>query len=274
MAPRFTLIRLRPPPRHRKGGSRESFHHASLRYIGDVVYGSLDGIITTFAVVNGVTGANLSPGIVVILGLANLLADGLSMGVGAFLSLKSGKEYFDQERRRESWEVDEYPEEEREELVEIYETQSYSREDVETIVAIQAKNRNRLVDAMMIHELGLYVDERMPLKRASATFVSFVISGSVPLLAYLGGLMFDLSPSLQFMLSVAMTAVALFALGAAKVMITELRWFRSGLETLVVGGIAAAGAFLVGFGLRGIGGQPAYLTLFLPQPPRSRDGKV
>jgi len=133
---------------------------------------------------------------------------------------------------------------------------------------------NRLVDAMMIHELGLYVDERVPLKSAAATFVSLVISGSVPFLAYFGGLMFDLSPSLQFMLSVAMTAAALFALDAAKVMISEPRWFRSGLATLVVGGIASAVAFLVGFGLRGIGGSPAYLTVFLPQPPGSRDGKV
>jgi len=243
-----------PPHRRRKGDDHESLHHASHRYIGDVVYGSLDGIITTFAVVNGVTGANLSPGIVVILGLANLLADGLSMGVGAFLSLKSEKEYFDQERRREGWEVDEYPAEEREELVEIYESQGYSKEDAETIVTIQAKNRERLVDAMMIHELGLNVDERVPFKSAVATFVSFIIAGSVPLLAYFGGLIFDLSPSLQFGLSVVMTAGSLFVLGAAKVLITELRWFRSGLETLVVGGIAASVAFLVGYGLRGIVG--------------------
>ena len=229
-------------------------HHASHRYIGDFVYGSLDGIITTFAVVNGVAGANLAAGIVIILGLANILADGISMAVGAYLSLKSEKEYYDQERRREGWEVDQYPEEEREELAEIYELQGYSKEDAKTIVSIQAKDRERFVDAMMIHELGLFIDERVPLRSAITTFVSFVVAGSVPLLAYFAGLVVELTPSHQFALSVVMTALSLCALGAAKVLITELKWVRSGFETLAIGGVAAAVAFLVGYLLRGVTG--------------------
>ena len=86
----------------------------------------LDGIITTFAVVSGVVGAQLSPAIIIILGLANLLGDGISMALGAFISQKSEKEYYDHESARESWEIEHYPEGERQELLEIYLKQGYS----------------------------------------------------------------------------------------------------------------------------------------------------
>jgi VIT1/CCC1 family predicted Fe2+/Mn2+ transporter len=227
---------------------------ASHQYIGDMVYGGLDGIVTTFAVVSGVSGASLGSGIVLILGLANLLADGLSMAAGAYLSSKSEREYYTREREREAWEVEHFPDGERAEMVEIYKAKGYSPEDARTLVSILSQDEEMWVDAMMVQELGLLPDERTPQKSALATLVSFLVAGSLPLLIYLLGLLFPIDPGLAFPISMVLSAMALFGLGAAKVLITERNWLRSGLEMLIVGGVAAGVAYLVGFVLQGLGG--------------------
>lgn len=234
-------------------GGNETVHRSHHKYVGDFVYGGLDGIITTFAVVSGVAGAELSSGIVLILGAANLFADGFSMATGAFLSSKSEQEYYDQERSREAWEVDTYPDEERRELAEIYRKKGYTDEDAETLVAIHAKDRELLIDAMMVHELNMHPDDRRPLLSALSTFVSFILAGSVPLLVFVAGLFVTIDFQTQFLLSIVMTAVALFTLGALKVLITAHNWFRSGMEMMLVGGVAAGVAYGVGFLLRGLG---------------------
>jgi VIT1/CCC1 family predicted Fe2+/Mn2+ transporter len=226
----------------------------SHQYVGDMVYGGLDGIVTTFAVVSGVAGAGLGSGIILILGLANLLADGLSMAAGAYLSLKSEREYYQREREREAWEVEHFPEGERIEMLELYKAKGYSQEDAQTLIAIQSKNQELWVDEMMVQELGLLPDDRRPTYSALATLASFVVAGAVPLLVYVVGLFVPIDPSTAFMTSIILSAMALFGLGAAKVLITERNWFRSGLEMLIVGGLAAAVAYLVGYLLQGLGG--------------------
>jgi VIT1/CCC1 family predicted Fe2+/Mn2+ transporter len=218
-----------------------------------MVYGGLDGIVTTFAVVSGVAGANLGSGIILILGLANLLADGLSMAAGAFLSLKSEREYYDRERQRETWEIEHFPDGERSEMIEIYRAKGYSREDAQALMEIQSKDHDLWVDAMMVHELGLLPDDRKPLRSALATFLAFLVAGSVPLLVYLLGLAVPVDPAIAFPVAVVLSGLALFALGAAKVFVTERSWLRSGLEMLVVGGLTAGVAYLVGFLLQGLG---------------------
>jgi len=168
--------------------AEEEHGGASHLYIGDMVYGGLDGIITTFAVVSGVAGAQLGSNIILILGLANLFADGFSMATGAYLSSKSELEYYEREWQREAWEVEHFPEGERVELYEIYRQQGYSEEDARRLVEIKSRDPQRWVQAMMIDELGLLPDERKPLFSALATLVSFVVAGSVPLIVYLVGL--------------------------------------------------------------------------------------
>ncbi len=225
----------------------------SQQYIGDMVYGGLDGIVTTFAVVSGVSGAALGSGVILILGLANLLADGLSMAVGAYLSLKSEREYYNRERERETWEIEHFPEGERLEMIEIYRAKGYSRQDAEALMEIQSKDRDLWVDAMMVHELGLLPDDRLPIRSALATFVSFLLAGAVPLLVYLLGLVVPIDPAVSFPVALVLSAMALFGLGTAKVLVTERNWFRSGLEMLLVGGAAAGIAYLVGYLLQGLG---------------------
>lgn len=235
--------------------AREEHAGSGAQYLGDLVYGGLDGIITTFAVVSGVAGANLGTGVILILGLANLLADGFSMATGAYLSTRSEQEYYEQERRREEWEVDHFPEGERAELYELYRARGYPDEDAAQLVAIQSRDKTRWVDAMMLEELQMLRNDGNPLINAFATFGAFVVAGSVPLLIYLLGLVAPVPTNLSFPISLVLSGLALFGLGAAKVLVTGRRPLRSGLEMLLVGGLAAAVAYAVGALLRGLGVQ-------------------
>jgi VIT1/CCC1 family predicted Fe2+/Mn2+ transporter len=227
---------------------------AGSQYLGEMVYGGLDGIITTFAVVTGVAGAQLGTSIILILGLANLLADGFSMATGAYLSTKSEHEYYRKEWEREAWEVEHFPDGERMELIEVYRSRGYSEEDARQLVEIQSKEPARWVNAMMLDELGMMKDESNPLVNGLVTFGAFIVAGSVPLLVYLLGLFVAIPAASTFPASLIMSGLALFGLGAAKVMVTRLNPIRSGLEMLVVGGLAAGVAYAVGALLKGIGG--------------------
>ena len=216
------------------------------QYLKSAVYGGLDGIITTFAVVAGVAGAELSAGIVLILGFANLIADGLSMAVGDYLSTKSELEYEKAERERERWEIENYPEGEKKEMVELYVAKGMPEQDAQTIVDIFARNQETWVEIMMVEELGIVRTDESPVRNAVVTFFSFAIFGFVPLLVFVVAGMLPYVPFNTFAVAGILTGATLFALGAIKVRITGRNWLRSGLETLAVGGLAAAAAFLVG----------------------------
>jgi len=204
--------------------------------------------------VSGVAGAQLGINVILILGLANLLADGFSMGTGACLSAKSEREYYERERAREAWEVDRFPEGERAELFDLYRTQGYSEEEACQLVAIKTHDRERWVDSMMLEELGMLKEDKNPLLSGLATVVAFVVAGSVPLLVYLLAMAVALPASALFPASIFLSALALFGLGATKVLVTQMSALRSGLEMLLVGGLAAGVAYAVGALLKGIGG--------------------
>lgn len=235
-----------------RGEAEEEHRREQGRYVKSLVYGGLDGIITTFAVVAGVAGASLSASVVLILGLANLIADGLSMAIGDYLSTKAENEYARAERERERWEVEHYPEGERREMIELYIGKGIGREDAETVTAILSKHRDAWVSIMMVEELGIVESEESPLRNALVTFGSFAVFGFVPLLAYV---VFRFFPGLQgqsFWVSSALTGLTLFTLGALKVRITNRNWLASGLEMLLVGGLAAAAAYGIGRALAGL----------------------
>lgn len=228
----------------------------SSQFIGNMVYGGLDGIISVFAVVSGVAGASLTSGVLLILGVANLLGDGISMGIGAFLSQKSEKEYYQKERERENWEAENYPEGEKSELIAIYKERGYSKEDAEKLVEIQSRNQDRWVDEMMVNELGMIRDDRKPISAALMTFGAFVLFGLLPLLIYLVDAIFhtNLSMSTMFLISILLSGLSLFGLGAAKYFITRRNPIISGLEMLIVGGLAAAVAYFIGVLLKPLAG--------------------
>jgi VIT1/CCC1 family predicted Fe2+/Mn2+ transporter len=223
-------------------------------YLGSLVYGGLDGIITTFAVVSGVVGAQLEARVILILGIGNLLADGFSMGTGDYLSTKSEREYYDREARRQAWEIEQFPDGQRAELRALYIQHGYGEDEAEQMVKVQTRDQARWVNAMMIEELGMIKEDTNPIYKAVATFAAFVVAGSLPLLIYLVGLMIPIASTTAFSISVALSAIALFGLGAAKVFVTRLNPLRSGLEMLFVGGFAALVAYVIGAWLKDIGG--------------------
>jgi VIT1/CCC1 family predicted Fe2+/Mn2+ transporter len=155
-------------------------------YLGDFVYGANDGIITTFAVVAGVAGADLSARIVLVLGIANLLADGFSMGASNYL-------------------------------------------------AIQSRSSAEL-------ELTGMISEPYAIRHGLVTFAAFVTAGCLPLLAYL----LPVLEQHRFTTTSILGAVSLFAIGAARSLLTRGLWWKNGLEMLGVGGIAGAVSYFVG----------------------------
>jgi VIT1/CCC1 family predicted Fe2+/Mn2+ transporter len=230
----------------------EKHTQAQGRYIKSIVYGGLDGIITTFAVVAGVAGASLPAGVVLILGFANLIADGLSMAIGDYLSSKSEREYQDAERAREAWEVEHYPEGEKRELVEIYEGKGMTPADAKAAVEVISRNPKAWIDIMMVEELGIVGSEESPLGNALATFLSFGFFGFIPLLTHVAATFVPVLRANSFLIASCLTGATLFTLGAVKVRITGKSWILSGAETLIIGGITAAAAYGVGVLLGGL----------------------
>jgi len=226
-------------------GNTESFHRTGAGgYLRDFVYGANDGIITTFAVVAGVAGANLSASVVLILGFANLLADGFSMAMSNYLGEKSNRDFVATERGREEWEVERLPEEEREEIREIYSQKGFEGETLERAVDVITANKKLWVDEMMVGEHGLVSHryESQPWKNALTTFVAFVVAGFVPLVPYFVGL----TARETFPYAIVATALILFTVGSLRTLITYRRWWLSGLEMLGVGMVAAGVAYAVG----------------------------
>jgi vacuolar iron transporter family protein len=217
--------------------------------IQDFVYGATDGAVTTFAVVAGVVGAGLFPSIILILGFANLIADGFSMAIGNYLGSKSQKEYMEKVRRREEWEIDNLVEQEKQEIRDIYTKKGFKAELLDEIVNVITSRRKVWVDTMMREELGLIEDKKQPLDAAITTFAAFNLVGLIPLIpfVFLHVSGFVISTEHAFLYSVIFTAISFFVIGIVRGKIVNKSLFRIGLSTLAVGGIAATVAYIVGY---------------------------
>jgi len=221
-------------------------HHSSgfSTYIKDLVYGANDGIITTFAVVTGTIGAGLDSKIVIILGIANLLADGFSMGASNFLGQRSENALYRKEEKREYDEVDSIPQVEKKEVYDALISHGFADAEATTLTEMISHNRDFWVDFMMKYELGMPAPEHGDeWKGAVMTVLAFVIAGSVPLLSF----MFEFMSQHMFLYSCIATAIVLFVVGSIRCIITHSSWWKSGLEMLLVGGIAACVSYGVGY---------------------------
>lgn len=222
--------------------------HIVGKYIGDYVYGANDGIITTFAVVAGASGAMLSSTVVIILGLANLVADGISMGASNYLGAKSEHDYALAQKEKEEWEIDNLRDLEIEEIRDIYRKKGFKGHDLEKAVSIITSNREVWLDTMMKDELGIIEDPLDdPKKHGLATAIAFAIAGFFPLIPYF-------IPNLQnqFLYSTFIGAGTLFLVGALRTLVTTVSWIRGGLEMLIIGSLAALSAYGVGALLEGL----------------------
>lgn len=211
-----------------------------ISYLRDWVYGGIDGTVTTFAVVAGVVGAELSTRVVLILGIANLLADGFSMAAANYSGTGAENEEYRTVRRMEERHVDLDPQGEREEIRQIFAAKGFQDEALEQAVELITGQRELWIDTMMREEHGLPPVGRSPLKAALATFAAFVVCGFVPLLPFAVGLPASLATS------GAMTGLTFFAIGSLRSLWSPKTWYRAGAETFAIGTIAAAVAYLAG----------------------------
>src|SRR3989344_4271530 len=220
------------------------------KYLGEFVYGAIDGTITTFAVVAGAAGASLSSGVVIILGFANLLADGFSMACGNFLSERTQRDYIKKERKREEWEIENVPEGEIDEIREIFRKKGFKGNDLEKAVQIITSDKKIWVDTMMSDELGLIESPKSPWKTAASTYFGFIVIGIIPLMAYVLSYFFPFFQKNTFGIAIIMTLVALITIGVIKRYVTKKDLWKSVIETVFVGGAAAVIAYYIGFFLR------------------------
>lgn len=209
-------------------------------YLRDAVYGGIDGSVTTFAIVAGVAGAGLSPFVIVALGLANVLADGFSMAAGNYSGTKAELDNTKRLRAVEERHIARYPDGERQEVREILAQKGLSGPVLEEATQAITSNREAWIQLMLEGEYGLAPVDPHPIRAALATFAAFLAAGLIPLLPFLIGL------TGAFSWSVWMTASVFFMIGALKSVWSLEPWWRSGLETLMIGGVAAGMAYGVG----------------------------
>lgn len=225
---------------------------ANHSYLRDFVYGAIDGTVTTFAVVSGVAGAGLSTGIIIILGMANLVGDGFSMAASNYLGTKAEDELRKKARRMEDEHIQVYPEGEREEVRQIFASKGFQGEQLEHVVDVITADRQRWIDTMLVEEHGIALAGPSAIRAATTTMVAFVLVGLIPLLPFIVDFFSIDSIANAYLCSTVFTGIAFFLVGAGKSWFIDESWIRAGLETLAVGGVAAALAYGIGALLGGL----------------------
>jgi VIT1/CCC1 family predicted Fe2+/Mn2+ transporter len=216
--------------------------------LGDFVLGAVDGAVTTFAIVSGSAGAGFSSSIALVLGLANVLADGLSMAIGNYLKTRADHQMVSRYRRMEERHIDRVPEGERAEIREIFANKGFDGDVLEQVVDTITADRRRWIEVMLVEEWGLPTQLPSALRAGVVTFVAFVLAGLVPLVPLM--LAGTVEPQTTFLISAIATAVTFIGVGAVRSYVADQPAWITILETLSTGGVAAATAYLVGSLLR------------------------
>src|SRR5690349_13474754 len=229
---------------------RERWHGRGGSWVADAIYGVNDGLGAVFGIVSGVAGAtNNQQHIVLISGLAGMLASSLSMGAGAYLAVKSEGEVYEAEIAREKAEVEENPEEEIEEMALFYQLQGFSVEESQKMAERLAENPEQLVQAMAQSELGLS-EHRFPnpWKSAVSASISTAVGAFIPIVPF-----FFMSGLPAVIVAFVVSIVAHFVVGAVKSLITIRSWWASGFEMTLVGIIEAVVTYSLGLAFGALG---------------------
>jgi VIT1/CCC1 family predicted Fe2+/Mn2+ transporter len=215
-------------------------------YLSDFIYGAVDGAVTTFAVVMGAAGASLSETVVIILGGANLVADGFSMAVSNFLGSRAERQQRERARREEQRHIRLVPEGEREEVRQIFASKGFEGEDLDRVVDVITADHDLWTETMMSEELGYGSTEPNEFRAAASTLVAFMLIGFLPPMVFVYNLAASTDIEDPFAWSAVMTGVAFLVVGGMKSRFVDQAWWRSALETFAVGGLAAALAYVAG----------------------------
>ena len=216
-------------------------------YLKEWVYGGIDGVVTTFAIISGVTGASLSPVVVVILGAANLIGDGFSMAAGAYSGAKTSIDNYEHLKNIEERHIADNPEGEREEIKQIFLAKGFKEKDLEQIVKTITDNRQTWLDVMLREEYGIAQEIKTPLKTGLHTFGAFILCGLMPLLPFI------LELPNAFMLALILSSLTFFAIGSFKSRWSTHHWWAQGFQTMFIGLTAAGLAYYIGYLLKGLG---------------------
>jgi VIT1/CCC1 family predicted Fe2+/Mn2+ transporter len=221
-------------------------HFTATAAVRDIVIGMADGLTVPFALAAGLTSAAAAlakgTGIIVTAGFAEIAAGSIAMGLGGYLAAKTDSEHYESELKREYEETVELPEVETEEVAKVFRAYGLSEEQMAPVVSAIIGDQKRWVDFMMRFELGLEEPDPRRAGRSAATIAaSYIVGGLVPLAPYI--LIGRVVPALW--ISVGVTLLALFFFGSIKGYYTGVRPLRSGMQTVLVGGLAAAAAFLI-----------------------------
>ena len=232
-------------------GEENVFVQKFQEYLAEFVYGGIDGSVTTFAVVAGAVGAGLDSSVIIILGFANLFADGFAMSIGAYLSSKTDVDNYEKHKAIEYWEVENIPEKEKEEIRDIFREKGFSGKLLESVVETITADKDRWVDVMMKEELGLIEENKSPFKIGFITFISFLILGFIPLLVYVLDMIIDIQGDL-LVWSTSLTFLSFALIGYLKGVVNSKNRFMSVATSVLMGAAAALVAYYVGDFLEGI----------------------
>lgn len=217
-------------------------HFTASDTVRDVVIGMSDGLTVPFALAAGLSGAKVGTSVVVLAGLAEIAAGSIAMGLGGFLAARTDQEHYQSELKRETREAREIPEEEAAEVARVFQGWGLTDQQIQPIVAAISSDEKRWVDFMMQFELGLDAPDPKRAVRSAATIAgSYVAGGFIPLAPYF--LVPDLETAL--LASVAVTLFALCVFGCIKAKFTGISLWRGGLQTTLIGGLAASAAFAI-----------------------------
>ena len=221
----------------------EDWHTPKGRVIREVIFGINDGLVTAIGFVAGVTVSMASVKAVLLAGLAEMVAGGISMFFGAYLSTKSQREFFDKEIKRETREIEEMPEKEADEIREIYAGLGFKEDEVEMIVKRVTSDKKLWVRFMMREELGI-MEETFddPLRVGAIMGISFAIGSLPPLIPYM---LMD-NPITALKVAIVTSLIFLFGVGVGKTTVTKGNWVKSGVEVAIIGSIASGVGLVIG----------------------------
>ena len=217
-------------------------HFTSSEIVRDTVLGMADGLTVPFALAAGLSGAVQDASIIVTAGLAEIVAGSIAMGLGGYLAAKSDAEHYASEERREHQEIQDIPREEMREVADIFRTYGIAEEHIRPVVEAMSEKPKQWVDFMMRFELGLEKPEPARARKSAIVIATaYVVGGLVPLAPY----MLLHNPATALKVSIVITLIALAVFGLVKGRYTGARPLKSAIQTTLVGGLAAAAAFVI-----------------------------